>query len=65
MHFILIEALYVWCFVVLQGIEEDLPCTVRILCELETAARTSTEEVLTDTSPLSYGKEAEGVWISL
>ncbi|XP_050694472.1 uncharacterized protein LOC126984650 [Eriocheir sinensis] len=39
-----------------EGVEEDLPCTVRILCELETAARTSAEEVLTDTSPLHYGE---------
>ena len=49
------RTLYQHC-VVLQGLEEDLPCTVRILCELETAARTSSDDELLDTSSLHHGK---------
>ncbi|XP_045115086.1 uncharacterized protein LOC123506801 isoform X4 [Portunus trituberculatus] len=37
-----------------ESLEEDLPCTVRILCELETAARTSSEDELPDVSTLHH-----------
>ncbi|XP_045115085.1 uncharacterized protein LOC123506801 isoform X3 [Portunus trituberculatus] len=39
-----------------ESLEEDLPCTVRILCELETAARTSSEDELPDVSTLHHGE---------
>ncbi|KAK7070990.1 hypothetical protein SK128_027385 [Halocaridina rubra] len=37
------------------ALEDDLPCTVRILCELETAARTAMEDALPDTVTLHEG----------
>ncbi|XP_042213277.1 uncharacterized protein LOC121860265 [Homarus americanus] len=37
-----------------EDLVEDLPCTVRILCELETAARTAMDDLLPDADSLHH-----------
>ncbi|KAK4329109.1 hypothetical protein Pmani_000520 [Petrolisthes manimaculis] len=39
-----------------KDMEEEMPCTVRILCELETAARTSSEDQFTFPQHQHYGE---------
>ncbi|XP_071526326.1 uncharacterized protein [Panulirus ornatus] len=46
-------------YLVEEALEDDLPCTIRILCELETAARGAMDDLMPDPGALHEGEVDE------